>query len=134
MPRRCVHQALRAGDRSPNHLTGRRVKIMEKVKFHFDPRCPWCYQTSRWARRLEAVGEVTVDWGLFSLEVVNLPEGEDPRAIDARSGPILRSSVVLRDKVGREAVGAFYDAVGKRIWESGPPAKVDDTDMVRECL
>ena len=107
---------------------------MEHIRFHFDPRCPWCYQTSRWARRLEALGEVEIDWGLFSLEIVNLPEGEDPRAIDARSGPILRTCVALREKVGREAVGRFYDAVGKRIWESGPPSKVDDVEMVRECL
>jgi hypothetical protein len=48
---------------------------MEVVKFHFDPICPWCYQTSRWAKRLEQLGEIELDWGLFSLEVVNLEEG-----------------------------------------------------------
>ena len=47
---------------------------MEPVKFHFDPLCPWCYQTSRWARRLEELGEITLEWGVFSLEVVNLEE------------------------------------------------------------
>src|SRR5256885_15126477 len=94
------------------------VRSMEQIRFHFDPRCPWCYQTSRWARRLEVLGEVSIDWGLFSLEVVNLPEGDDPRVIEARSGPILRTSVLLRPD---GLVGAFYDAVGKRIWETGPP-------------
>src|SRR5437016_5788308 len=110
------------------------VRSMEQIRFHFDPRCPWCYQTSRWARRLEALGEVAIDWALFSLEVVNLAEGEDPLAIDARSGPILRTSIVLRDAIDRAAVGRFYDAVGRRIWESGPPSKVDDLDMIRESL
>jgi protein-disulfide isomerase-like protein with CxxC motif len=48
---------------------------MDAVRFHFDPICPWCYQTSRWAKRLEQLGEIELDWGLFSLEVVNLKDG-----------------------------------------------------------
>src|SRR5437899_2762283 len=104
---------------------------MERIRFHFDPRCPWCYQTSRWVRRIETLGEVDVDWGVFSLEVVNLPEGEDPRAIDARSGPILRTALALGD---RKAMGRFYDAVGRRIWETAPPAAVDDLDAIRAAL
>ena len=54
--------------------------MSEPVKFYFDPRCPWCYQTSRWAKRLEELGEIGLDWGVFSLEVVNLEEqpGFDP--------------------------------------------------------
>ena len=104
---------------------------MERIRFHFDPRCPWCYQTSRWVRRIETLGEVDVDWGVFSLEVVNLPEGEDPRAIHARSGPILRTALALGD---RKAMGRFYDAVGRRIWETAPPAAVDDLDAIRAAL
>ena len=42
---------------------------MEQVKFHFDPRCPWCYQTSRWAVRLEELGEIAITRdGLILLE------------------------------------------------------------------
>ena len=104
---------------------------MEHIRFHFDPRCPWCYQTSRWARRIEELGEVTVDWGVFSLEVVNLPEGTDPRTIDARSGPILRTALALGD---RRTMGRFYAACGTRIWETGPPAAVDDHDAIRSAL
>ena len=104
---------------------------MERIRFHFDPRCPWCYQTSRWVRRIEELGEVEVDWGVFSLEVVNLPEGQDPRAIDARSGPVLRTAMLIDD---RRAVGAFYKAMGQRIWETAPPAKVDDLDAIRASL
>src|SRR5271170_3348256 len=54
---------------------------VDHVKFYFDPRCPWCYQTSRWANRLEQLGEIELDWGVFSLEVANLPEGGNPRKI-----------------------------------------------------
>ena len=72
---------------------------MDHVKFYFDPRCPWCYQTSRWANRLEQLGEIELDWGVFSLEVANLPEGEDPRQLEAVSGPALRTAVTIRDRV-----------------------------------
>ena len=107
---------------------------MDEIRFHFDPRCPWCYQTSRWVRRLEELGEVHVDWAVFSLEIANLPEGEDPRAIDARSGPSLRTAIVLRDKVGAQAVGPFYASFGAKIWEQPPPVKVDDLDAIRASL
>jgi 2-hydroxychromene-2-carboxylate isomerase len=107
---------------------------MEQIRFHFDPRCPWCYQTSRWVRRLEELGEVSVDWAVFSLEVVNLEEGGDPRALDAVSGPSLRTALVLRDKVGPEAVGKFYAAFGAKVWEQPPPVAVDDLDAIRASL
>src|SRR5271170_2739606 len=59
----------------------RNEAVMDAVRFHFDPICPWCYQTSRWAKRVEQLGEIELDWGLFSLEVVNLKDGErSPRA------------------------------------------------------
>jgi 2-hydroxychromene-2-carboxylate isomerase len=106
---------------------------MDKVKFHFDPRCPWCYQTSRWVRRLEELGEVEADWGIFSLEVVNLPEGGDPRTLEAVSGPALRTAIVIRDKEGSRAIGRFYAALGKRIWEQAPPAE-DMLLAIRESL
>lgn len=106
---------------------------MDKVKFHFDPRCPWCYQTSRWIRRLEELGEVEADWGIFSLEVVNLEEGKDPRELDAVSGPALRTAIVIGDKEGSRAIGRFYAALGKRIWEQAPPAE-DMIAAIHESL
>ena len=102
---------------------------METVKFHFDPRCPWCYQTSQWVRRLEELGTIEADWGVFSLEVVNAAEGVDPETIDAKSGPALRTAIAIRDSVGSKAIGPFYKALGKRIWEVSPPM----TDMVEVC-
>jgi hypothetical protein len=95
---------------------------MEKVKFHFDPRCPWCYQTSRWIRRLEELGTVEAEWGVFSLEVVNAPEGTDLDTLDAASGPPLRTAILIRDRFGAKAIGPFYAELGARIWEEVPPA------------
>ena len=106
---------------------------MEQVKFHFDPLCPWCYQTSRWARRLEELGEVELEWGVFSLEVVNLDEGKDRHELDARSAPALRTAIMIRDSLGAKAIGPFYAALGRRIWEE-PPLPDDPVAAVREAL
>ena len=106
---------------------------MEQVKFYFDPACPWCYQTSRWARRVEELGEVALDWGIFSLEIVNLPPGKDPRELDARSGPALRTALAIREREGSKAIGPFYAALGKRLWDEPPPPD-DMVAAVRDSL
>jgi protein-disulfide isomerase-like protein with CxxC motif len=106
---------------------------LEHVKFYFDPACPWCYQTSRWARRVEEMGEIELDWGIFSLEVVNLPPGKDARELDARSGPALRTALAIRDRHGSKAIGPFYAALGKRMWDQPPPPD-DMVGAVRESL
>ena len=106
---------------------------MEQVKFHFDPLCPWCYQTSRWARRLAELGEVELDWGVFSLEVVNLPDDKDPLELDARAAPALRTAIVIRDRKGSKQIGPFYAALGRRIWEE-PPPNADMAVAVRDSL
>jgi protein-disulfide isomerase-like protein with CxxC motif len=106
---------------------------LEHVKFHFDPLCPWCYQTSRWARRLEELGEIELEWGVFSLEVVNLEEGKDRRELEARSAPALRTAIMIRDSLGAKAIGPFYAALGRRIWEA-PPLPDDPVVAVRDAL
>src|SRR5437762_2633222 len=95
--------------------------MMNQVKFHFDPRCPWCYQTSRWAKRLEALGEIELDWEVFSLEVVNLEEGKDPKDLEPTGSPALRTAVVIAENHGSKAIGPFYTALGKRTFEQVPP-------------
>jgi predicted DsbA family dithiol-disulfide isomerase len=106
---------------------------MDTVRFHFDPICPWCYQTSRWAKRLEQLGEIELDWGLFSLEVVNLKDGDDPHQLQARSGPALRTATLIRARKGGAAIGPFYTALGKRVWEQSPPEQ-DMATAVRGAL
>jgi predicted DsbA family dithiol-disulfide isomerase len=106
---------------------------MDRVMFFFDPRCPWCYQTSRWVRRLSELGEVHVDWKLFSLEVVNRPEGSDPAELEASGSPALRTAVTLAAEHGADALGPFYAALGRRTFEVTPPP-TDPIAMVRDCL
>ena len=106
---------------------------MDAVRFHFDPICPWCYQTSRWAKRLEQLGEIQLDWGLFSLEVVNLKDESGQYQLEARSGPALRTATIIRERKGGAAIGPFYSALGKRIWEQSPPEQ-DMATAVRGAL
>jgi hypothetical protein len=74
-----------------------------------------------------------LDWGIFSLEVVNLPPGKDARELDARSGPALRTALAIRDRHGSRAIGPFYAALGKRIWDQPPPPD-DMVGAVRDSL
>ena len=91
--------------------------MTESIHFSFDPRCPWCYQTSRWALRLEALHAVELHWSVFCLEL-NRFTGEhetfDPDR--SKSAPALRTSVVVREAEGHEACGRFYAAIGRRYF------------------
>ena len=93
--------------------------MTERVRFHFDPRCPWCYQTSRWIRRLEDLAEVEVSWGFFSLDIANAEEGATDIGATGRSAPALRTAVALRDAEGDRAVGDYYAALGEAVHERG---------------
>ncbi len=106
--------------------------MTDAIRFYFDPLCPWCYQTSRWARRLAELGEVELTWGLFSLEVVNSDNPATAEKGHARSAPALRTMVMARQVGGHDAVGALYAAVGARYHEHGQP--LEDPDMIREAL
>jgi predicted DsbA family dithiol-disulfide isomerase len=106
---------------------------MDRVIFYFDPRCPWCYQTARWARRLAELGEVELDWRLFSLEVVNRPEGTDAAELEATGSPALRTAVLVAAEHGSQALGPFYAALGRRTFETAPPSS-DTLAAIREAL
>jgi hypothetical protein len=96
--------------------------VTEAVRFHFDPVCPWCYQTSRWLKRVAELGQVTLSWGLFSLELQNAgSEPESLATVHARSRLALATAVAVRDEAGSDGVGAFYGAIGERVHERGGP-------------
>jgi predicted DsbA family dithiol-disulfide isomerase len=106
---------------------------MDRVIFYFDPRCPWCYQTARWVRRLAELGEVDVDWRVFSLEVVNRPDDTDPAELEATGSPALRTAVLVADEHGSQALGPFYAELGRRTFETVPPQS-DPIEMIRDSL
>ena len=107
--------------------------MTEHIRFHFDPICPWCYQTSRWLKRLAELGEVQLTWGLFSLEAQNAGvEPEDLAKAHRRSALALATAIAVRDAAGSDALGAFYSAVGERVHEHGEP--LDDPDTIKRAL
>jgi predicted DsbA family dithiol-disulfide isomerase len=105
--------------------------MAEQIRFYFDPLCPWCYQTSRWARRLDELGVVEVDWRVFSLAIVN--GGDEGRAAAATgSAPSLRTAIAIRDAHGNAAVGAFYKALGDARHQRGE--QIDDHAVIEAIL
>lgn len=103
----------------------------ERIRFSFDPLCPWCYQTSRWVRRLAQLGEVEVSWGVFALEIANADEGVDVRDT-ARAGRALRTVIAVRKAAGGEGVDRFYEALGAAVHQRGEA--VDDPAVVAAAL
>ena len=90
------------------------MSARERIHFYFDPICPWAWLTSRWATRLEELGEVELEWRLFSLGVANLPEGQEPPDEPiGSSGPLLQLLAQARRVGGNEAVARLYTAMGQ---------------------
>lgn len=96
------------------------MSTQEKIAFHFDPLCPWAWLTSRWARRMEELGEIQVEWRLFSLAMVHLDEGapvpEDPAG---PSGPGLALLARARRLEGNDGVDRLYTALGDLVHRQG---------------
>lgn len=103
------------------------ARDVEHVRFHFDPICPWCYQTSRWVRRLKELGEIELSWGLFSLEITNEGDEESVAKGHARAAPALRTALVVDEEHGSDALGALYAALGRRVHEEGADLAAEET-------
>lgn len=104
----------------------------EPVRFYFDPICPWCYQTSRWIRRLAELEVVEVDWAVFSLAMANAGNEEMRDKQHDRSERALRTVMAVRERHGRKAVGEFYAQLGQRVHERGEP--LDEPATVEAAL
>jgi protein-disulfide isomerase-like protein with CxxC motif len=87
------------------------------VDLWVDPACPWAWLTSRWLLEVERIRDVTVNFHVMSLSVLNegrdLPE--DYRAmLDRNWGPV-RVLIAAEAKYGPEAVRTLYNAMGTRV-------------------
>lgn len=87
------------------------------VRFHFDPRCPWAWQSSKWIREVEKVRDIEVEWRLFSLQLIN-ENTDDPLAdVHATGTPALRTMALVRRLHGNRVLGRLYETLGTRIHE-----------------
>ena len=94
------------------------------LHFYFDPVCPFAWLTSKWVRIVAAQRDYSVDWRFISLRILNAhidyashfpPNYEDGHTAGLR---LLRVAARVRAEHGREAVGAVYEAIGTRIFDT----------------
>jgi 2-hydroxychromene-2-carboxylate isomerase len=105
----------------------------ESVDFHFDPMCPFAYQTSRWIRDVRAQLGITINWRFFSLEEVNRFEGKKhPWERPWSYGwSLMRIGVVLRRK-DMALLDKWYATIGEALHMRGE--KPHDPAVARQLL
>lgn len=105
---------------------------LPKVEFWFDPICPWCWMTSRWANEVAAARGFEIAWHPISLAILN--EGQEPNDHTAAQVEGLRMGRVVeaaRLAQGESVVGALYTALGTRIHPGG---RFDVDAIIAESL
>lgn len=95
--------------------------IASKADFWFDPICPFAWITSRWIGEVEEVRNITTEWHVMSLAVLN--EGRDLDAgyrelIDKAWGPV-RVIIAAGKQHGAQVIKPLYDAMGSLIHDGG---------------
>ncbi|HEV7651651.1 MAG TPA: DsbA family protein [Actinophytocola sp.] len=103
------------------------------VDFHFDPMCPFAYQTSRWIRHVRAELGLTVHWRFFSLEEVNRFEGKKhPWEREWSYGwSLMRIGVLLRRR-SMDLLDEWYATTGRLLHDEG--GKPHDPEVARTLL
>lgn len=90
--------------------------MAEVVRFHFDPACPWAWQSALWIWEVESVRDVEVEWRLFSLRMINAVD-DDARARE-RGSVELRTLTLARRSGGNDGVARLYRALGERTHDA----------------
>ena len=100
------------------------------VEFWFDPVCPWCWMTSRWATEVAEARGFEITWTTLSLQILNEDKG-GKKAAHSMGMRVLRVIEAVRQERGSSVVGELYTAAGTRIHLGG----MQDADqIIREML
>lgn len=103
-----------------------------KVEFYFDPICPWCWMTSRWASEVAAARGFTVDWRPVSLAIINEGNADERHAEAHRQAHrMVRVVAAAQQAHGDEVTGALYTAMGTRLH---PGERRDFDAVIAESL
>ena len=106
-------------------MTSRTAVSVPSVEFWFDPACPWCWMTSRWATEVAEVRGFTITWHTLSLQILNEDKnGKKPS--HSMGMRVLRVIEGARQAHGDGVVGPLYTAAGTRIHPQG----VRDADEI----
>lgn len=102
------------------------------VEFYFDPICPWCWMTSRWAAEVAEVRGFEIQWRPISLAIINEDREPGPHAESHRQGHRLgRIAEAIAREHGNAATGAIYAEFGTRLH---PGERRDFAEIIAESL
>jgi predicted DsbA family dithiol-disulfide isomerase len=90
------------------------------VDFHFDPMCPFAYQTSLWIRDVREQVGIGINWRSFSLEEINRADGKKhPWEREWSYGwSLMRIGALLR-RTDMSLLDRWYAAIGHELHAAG---------------
>jgi predicted DsbA family dithiol-disulfide isomerase len=104
-----------------------------KMKFYFDPVCPWAWRTSQWIRQVQTVRPLEVEWDFLSLKAVN--SGTNTlKDSHFQSEASFRIMALIRrhDANANDIINKLYIAFGKARHEKGQ--NIGDEAVVKAIL
>jgi 2-hydroxychromene-2-carboxylate isomerase len=106
---------------------------VSSVDFHFDPLCPYAYQTSKWIRSVREQNGLDISWRFFSLEEINRVEGKKhPWERDWTFGwSLMRIGALLR-RTSMDDLDRWYERIGRALHEEG--LRPHRPEVARELL